>query len=110
MCIIRTAGPIRQKLLLIPGTNASVLFVRLGAKAQELCQGLCGNTLETCSEAVHRSKLYLGKSSRILVVVATIILVSITSDKNNYSHFIITLFMLFYKQQMLLVGLWSIFS
>ena len=26
--------------------------------------------------------------------------VSITSDKNNYSHFIITLFMLFYKQQM----------
>ena len=27
-------------------------------------------------------------------------LVSITSDKNNYSHLIITLFMLFYKQQM----------
>ena len=40
---------------------------------------------------------------------------AITSDKNNYSHFIITLFMLFYKQQMpriylVLVGLWSIFS
>ena len=98
MCIIRTAGPIRQKLLHIPGTNASVLLVRLGAKVQELVKDFVGILWETCCEAVHRSKL--GRVLDFLVIVATIILVSITSDKNNYSHFIITLFMLFYKQQM----------
>ena len=64
--------------------------------------GVQHDSAETCSEAVHafvEVSCILGRALELL---------SITSDRNSYSHFIITLFMLFCKQQMPRILVWIV--